>query len=913
LSKKLQQFWIRKINCERLRENNYKLNLPLEQARLNQEIVAISDSQLVRSLHLVSKKEFSQVRINDLLSERKKIANKKNGKLNRQRVSQINIEVDNLLFVPELVSISFSDKRHADKLFKMGYFIVDDLKFFPFMASSGMIRRNTMLFAREDVIGGLLNTFENGRNKEKELVPAKYGVYLSLYSSSSLSVTFPRICVVKDKTIETERLVDFSRYIDNHTDPITEPEIRKLSLNAFDGQGLVSPKMAKLWSQDLEIDYIPSSFIVRGSFIKGLCVTFDFHKFAKENNKAEIIDIYGNTVKIKDVDAIISESQFKLWDSYPSTEYYLEKCEENNLGWGISRFSPKEEKSYGFSSYQFIQSLSLDDASISDICKPTEEWIKNVSGLSIENMLLYSLGDLDFSDKWFNNIEYQMQALILENSLINDSYFLRYFDKILKRKKNDACMGRLVFPANYQFLISDPYAQCCHIFNTNFSYLLEEGSCYSKYWNDKKSERISLVRSPITHYSEVDVLNLKTNSELLEWYKYLNSGIVLPPFGISLDMAILGGADVDGDSCFSTNYEPFINGKQEGFPIFYDSTTADKKKIDNQQFVLTEQAKGFGSKVGFLTNVGSTISSVLDNYEKDSLEYKILSGRYKFTRTAQGYELDKQKGLVIPPFPDWWTKKKKLKNDMSEEEIAITELNNSLAIQKRPIFFKYLYEYMMKKWRKEYSVYDNVSRTIYGIKLSDLLDGERTSDQNSLVEEYNRKSSFVNNNSVMNKVSRYMERVLSDVRLNKKNQSKNFDYSVLLSSSFKIPNKNELDKMKLLFKEYKSLKRAVRENRLPYDETNYSSLDQIKKYINGKGYSSISSSPKELGDLAVYLCYSILGDTSKVFIWDCYGKEVVSNMLDKRSENFVRIPKKSKTGNIDYLFEKYGMFLMNIE
>ena len=37
-------------------------------------------------------------------------------------------------------------------------------------------------------------------------------------------------------------------------------------MNAWDGQGLISPNLAKLWSDELELDYTFSNAVIRAPF-----------------------------------------------------------------------------------------------------------------------------------------------------------------------------------------------------------------------------------------------------------------------------------------------------------------------------------------------------------------------------------------------------------------------------------------------------------------------------------------------------------------------------------------------------------------------------------------------------------------------------------------------------------------------
>ena len=210
-----------------------------------------------------------------------------------------------------------------------------------------------------------------------------------------------------------------------------------------------------------------------------------------------------------------------------------------------------------------------------------------------------------------------------------------------------------------------------------------------------------------------------------------------------------------------------------------------------------------GTKVGFLTNYGSTVASMLSDYDVESEEYKTLNNRYHYIRVAQGLDLDQQKGLIIPQFPSWWTKVDKQASDFEK----------SVTVTKRPYFFRYLYEHMNKRYNDEFNAYDNISKTIYRIGLKELLSLEMpTKDQKNLIEEYKKKTFFIDNLSIMNRVSHYMESVIKGLSKDKYEISKNFDYKKIISRENYKPSKNDLEKMQLLFREYKSLKKALREN-----------------------------------------------------------------------------------------------------
>jgi len=71
--------------------------------------------------------------------------------------------------------------------------------------------------------------------------------------------------------------------------------------------------------------------------------------------------------------------------------------------------------------------------------------------------------------------------------------------------------------------------------------LLQEGEHYSRFWAEKKKAKVAAIRSPMTYFSELNILNIKNDSEIEKWYKYLNVGTIFNVFGT--DMMRMSGAD----------------------------------------------------------------------------------------------------------------------------------------------------------------------------------------------------------------------------------------------------------------------------------------------------------------------------------------------------------------------------------
>lgn len=918
--KKIQQFQIFKFSTDRLKESNYKIsNITLEQARKNGEIISIAESEMQRVLFREKNREFSPYKLQELRDEKYRLSRKADSLEIRKRLSEINFQIESMLFIEDIISLKIIDKRHYQTIINKGGISVNGKTYLPFIFSAGLIRRNSGLFIEASIKDKIIGTLENGRNKDVEIVPAKYNSYLGLASSSSIRVSTPRFAIVRDLILKRTDLMDYGEYIGDGIEPkITEKNISG-EYNGFDGCGLVSPSMAKKWSRELELDgYVASTFIVRFPWGKGLCATMDFKLFGEEiANKSTIMDIYGKEIDITRIDVIVSESQFKLWNSYESAEDYYIHCLKNGLGWGVTKVNPKNPKSVAKMSYQFLQALSLNDSQIEKICEPTINWFHRISGGDLESSLLYGLGEVDSREKsWFKKLTPLYQSVILENELIKDSYFISQIDNSLAKKKKDAKKGNLYLHGNYQTIVPDLILYCQHIFGLPLKPSVNAGEIYSNYWNKKGVSIVAGVRSPLTFQTEILSLKIIDNEDIRKWFKYIESGLVLPANGIGLEYLLASGADSDGDDLCTIDSMEFLDGRISGLPVVYEIVKAPKNLINNatENLLYDAQMKGFNTKVGFITNLSSTYYSMLSNFEVGTKEYSTVLNRLKWGKIMQSQEIDKQKGIIIPPLPVHWTKYKKITDDMNEEQKSEILFNNSVLCHRRPYFFIYLYDHYMRRYKRELKIYNNISLIRFGLTFDELKAlPNKTQEQRNLVDRYNRKTYFIDNNSIMNKICHYMEKRLKEIKTIKSKSSKDFDYKVLLSKNFKKPLRRDIEKVKLLYKEYKALKRNLQMNYDEYADNDYSSLDEIYNHINNKSYSAITSNSEELADVLIYSCYEELGVQSKSFLWNCYGHEIVCNIKSRRKEKFVRIPLPKENGSIEYLWKNYSWYNINVE
>lgn len=306
---KLQQFYIMKFESGRLEKEKYNIKINVRQAKKNGELVALGDNQVLRSIRKLKNKKVDFDYINELFKERRRLVRRRDSIENKERIVQIDKDIDNLLFIPEYISVRIEKNTHYKTIIKKGLYI-NNKKYVRLLCGAGNARKNTVFFVQEEIYNELDKILCNGMNDIK-IVPAKYNAYYGLSNSSTYKISEPSVCVIPDLEYDMIKKVDW--ITESIPKDIIEEKDKTLSFNAFDGMGIISPRMCAKWSEDLDLDYVPCCFIIRNYFVKGLVAEFDFHKFAKEVAKKDTIkDIYGVEYNIEDIDVILTKSQFKL-------------------------------------------------------------------------------------------------------------------------------------------------------------------------------------------------------------------------------------------------------------------------------------------------------------------------------------------------------------------------------------------------------------------------------------------------------------------------------------------------------------------------------------------------------------------------------------------------------------------------
>ena len=535
-------YQIYKLSSTFICENNLNIvNYTKKKAMQDHALVAIGDNIVLDRIRAYRGDTRSYKQIFAEVSALRETLRqcKKEGKQREARI--INQVILKDVFVKDIVNVYVEKKSDYKKLAKAGFY-VNGMHFVRWGAGSGQTRRNTCTFINEELYEPLYKTLMCGLDEKiKEINLAKLSAYFALAFSSILWVDTPRVCVVKDfETTIPKQKVDWIAKDENGEGYVEEREM-DVVLNSADGQGLIDPTWASHWARNMNLDYVPSSFVVRTAFIKGNVVPFDFKEYARREGIERIYDRWGFGYNVDEIDVILSESQFKMYKYYSSWEEYRRKAEEGGIKWGIARYNRKYDDEFTLANYQYIGNLTLSKDDVHELIQPTVDWIQKVCTGDPMYALLYSIGgfggekEIDFKDVYSRAQTTPMKAVVLNSDFLQDTYVQRKIYRNVTETINRAKIGKVWVAGGYQFAIADPIAQCRRALGLEPIGEIPADCVYSNFWNERGVVgKLDVCRSPMIDEHEHNPCELYRSDEADYWYRYIKSGIIFSIYDTSV-------------------------------------------------------------------------------------------------------------------------------------------------------------------------------------------------------------------------------------------------------------------------------------------------------------------------------------------------------------------------------------------
>ena len=909
ISKQLTcQKFIYKLHSSRLRKHRWRLTLPIEEARRNEEVISLADSQTLRWIDFLNDITDADAEAKKIKEEIKSLRSAPNNVKNRHAIKKLYEDLDHLQYKPDYVTLIIDKEKDYYRACKG--FQINGVKYRRLLGTNGGIKNSTIVFVSEEVSDELHRRITNGRNQEKRLVTAKLEAYQALTCSASTPVSFPKgIAVVND--CETSFLSDIVHLTDEcDGEPIMElKEKQKVDLDASNGFGMMLPSLAERWSNELGLDYTISGANTRFSFEKGMAFTFDYVDFADKvaDGKYIIKDAWGNDFDVRDVELILTTSMVKLWDSYDSCEDYVKNSLSNGYTFGIAKTCPKELESEHSLNYQFIQSYDLSDDEIEELIAPTMNEIKDVLHGDWRKTVLFLKG-IGMNESNIERLDDDfVKAIMIDNRMIDDPFIQNAVYQLIKNRIDEAKVGVLKVHGNYSIVSGDPYALCQSMFGLEVTGLLKAGEIYNKYWRDYRSEKLACFRAPMTCHNNIRLVHPVHSHEADYWYQYMTTCTIFNAWDTAA--AALNGMDFDGDLVMLSDNRILVE-KLEVLPALMCAQRKAAKIIPTEDDFIRSNIESFGNDIGQTTNYITSMFEVRSHYPKGSVEYEALSYRIRCGQLYQQNAIDKAKGIICKPMPRTWHDRHAA-NKIEDDELR--EFYRSIVADKKPYFMRYIYPALMKQYNHYIKNTNRNCLREFQLTVDELRaipESDRTDRQSDFLKYYDYRMPVGTGDCVMNKICRRFEQEF-DGYISKHNSKIKFDYTIMKNDSAEYTT-TQFKAIKKLYEDY---------NKRMQSYTIFAQNEKVDKYDAFTELSEMNAEFRKLCDIICQnesaLCNIVLDlcyqkNSSKRFAWNMCGSEIIHNLLLNHN-NMISFPTIASDGDINYCGEKFKIVSKKLE
>lgn len=848
----------------------------------------------------------AEQRARDIKSEIKRLRKEPNSVQNRKAVKHLYAQLDAIQFKPDYMCLIIDKEKDYHRA--CAGFSINGMSYKRLLGTNGGIKNSTIVFVSERYAEELKRRIDNGRNPNKELVPAKLEAYKALTCSASSPVSLPNgILVVSD--CETEFLSDII-YLTDECDGEPIMEARKqvpVELNESDGYGIMTPALAARWSEEIGLDYTVAGVNTRFSFEKGMVFTFDFHDFADKVAKKYIVkDAWGDEVDIRNVELVLTTSMVKLWDSYDSCEDYVQHCLDNGYTFGIAKSCPKELESERTLNYQFIQSYDLDDNDIEKLIEPTMTEIKDVLGGDWRKTILFMKGN-SLNEENIGRVENSyLKALMIDRRMLNDPFVRNNIYQLIRNRINEAKVGVLKVHGNYSIVSGDPYSLCQHIFDLPVTGLLKAGEIYNKYWSDCGAKKLACFRAPMTCHNNIRAVRPNHSEEAAYWYRYMNACTIFNSWDTAAHA--LNGMDKDGDLVMLTDNEVLVDKLIELPALMCAQRRAQKKIVCEEDFIRSN-IESFGNDIGKTTNWITSMFEVQAGYKKSDPEYKELEYRIRCGQLYQQNVIDKAKGIIAKPMPREWHDRHAV-NQMTDE--AKKRFYRDIVADKKPYFMRYIYPALMKQYNTYIRNTNRNALREFQMTVEEMMEipcKDLTERQSDFLRYYKVRMPVGTGNCVMNKICRRFEDEF-DGFIGKALGGAKFEYTIMKSGA--EYSTSQMAAVKKLYDEYNKKLQSYAVfsyyERADEDET-ISAISSMKEEFI-RECEQICQNRTTLCDIILDVCYR--RSTSKKFAWDICGDEIIHNLL-VNNDWTISAPVAAEDGDIEFCCGKYKVITKRLE
>ncbi len=869
--------FIYKLSSRRLKQSKWDLTLPLQTAIKNKsDVVALGDSQLLRWICELNNTKDLDTKVSELKKEIKAIKKQSKTRENQAKIRRLYDSLYTLQYQKDYVCVIMDSEKDYDRA-NQG-FKINGFKYHRLLGTNGGVKKSTITYVSDRVYEEIVRRMDNGRNKNKPVIPAKLEAYQALICSSSTPVAMPRILIVKDCVVHFQE--DVIKISDEQEgEPILTTEKDYLvEYCDSDGYGLMSPE----YSRKINQGQIISGVNTRFAWTKGMLFTFDFVEFAKKKNGEQyfVQDAWGQWRDVRNYDVILTTSMVKLWDFYESLEHFIDCCNENHYQFSVSKTMPQKLEHVRNGNYQFLQTYDFTDEELLKLCKPTIDEITDVLGNDWRKTIVFLKG-MFLNDETIEQTDNNfMKAIMIDPRVLEDPFVIRKIRTMIQKRIYMASKGSIQLSGNFSVISGDLFSLAQSIFGLPVTGLLKSGQVYHKYWIDRQAEEIVLFRAPMTCHNNIQKRSVVHNEEMDFWYQYNTTGLILNSWDTTCDA--LNGADKDSDMFFTTDNPILLKNTMNAPTIECIQRKADKI-IPTEQDLINANKLAFGDEIGTTTNRITTMLERQAAFKKDSEEYRVLDYRIKCGQLFQQNSIDKCKGILAKPMPEYWYRIQACQKlpEYTDEQKHFKELCLRIVAESKPYFMKYVYPDLLSDWKNYVKTANSKCIREFQMPLEELRKkSDKTPSENEFLLYYERLKPVGESPCVVNRIAWLFEQTFCNFFSQKAHKGR-FDYQILKSGT--AYSQRDYSKIKKVKDEYDERIQAFQQlshsQRLDKEEAALNKSIMMMQFRSQ--CEQICPNEKMLCDIVLDLCYPF--EKSKQFAWDICGETILENLLEQNN------------------------------
>ena len=141
------QRYVYKIKSSRLRRKKWKLQLSVNEARENKELISLSESQILRWIDELNHLSDAEMHIIYIKNQIKKEKRELNLAKSRPRIRKLYEQLDHYQFKKDYVCVVIERDKDFDQMYKNG-FEINGVKYRWLLGTTGGVKNNTVVFLK---------------------------------------------------------------------------------------------------------------------------------------------------------------------------------------------------------------------------------------------------------------------------------------------------------------------------------------------------------------------------------------------------------------------------------------------------------------------------------------------------------------------------------------------------------------------------------------------------------------------------------------------------------------------------------------------------------------------------------------------------------------------------------------------